>query len=402
MIKDGYDMGKLKNFEKPIGFRDLLPELTSQKRVIENRLQYLFSRWGYQEIMTPILEYDQTVGKASAISDDKMFRLLDRMGHTLVLRPDMTAPIARVVSSVLREQPLPMRISYHANVFRAQEHEAGRFSEFYQSGVELIGERTPDADAEVLTMAIQSLKELQLESFQITVGHMGFLDGILEEWIEIDKIQAIKETLAERDYVGYQKFIEEQIKAEDGKRTIFSLLDMQGDWTILEKARTLAKSGKAVKAIDELIQIYQLASLYKVESSLSFDLTLVPHLEYYTGMVFEGTGTGLGFPICSGGRYDSLLTLFNNPQYATGFALHMDRILEITRIKTESKNSVKIYYDTAHQEEALQYAMELRENKGLRVETRRLHSKSELDKVQVKETDPKVERIYFFIGGLEG
>ncbi|WP_339060422.1 ATP phosphoribosyltransferase regulatory subunit [Tepidibacillus marianensis] len=395
-------MGKLKNFEKPIGFRDLLPEMTGQKRVIENRLQDLFSRWGYQEIMTPTLEYDQTVGKASAISDEKMFRLLDRMGHTLVLRPDMTAPIARVVSSVLREQPLPIRISYHANVFRAQENEAGRFSEFYQSGVELIGERTPDADAEVLTLAIQSLKELQLDSFQVTVGHMGFLDGILEEWIEIEKKQAIKETLADRDYVGYQKFIEDHIKDEDGKRAILSLLDLQGNWTILEKARDMAKSEKALKAIDELIQIYQLASLYQVESYLSFDLTLVPHLEYYTGMVFEGTGEGLGFPICSGGRYDSLLTLFNNPQYATGFALHMDRILEITRIETESKSKIKIYYDTVHQEEALQYAMELRENKGLRVETRRIHSKSELDEVQEKGTDPKIERIYFLQeGGLE-
>ncbi|MFV9510589.1 ATP phosphoribosyltransferase regulatory subunit [Tepidibacillus sp. LV47] len=381
-------MATLKKFEKPIGFRDLLPEMASQKREIENRLQTLFSRWGYQEIITPTLEYDQTVGKASAISDSKMFRLLDRQGNALVLRPDMTAPIARVVSSVLRNETLPIRISYHANVFRAQENEAGRFSEFYQSGIELIGERTPDADAEVLTLAIQSLKQVGIDSFRIIVGHVEYLNGILDEWIDKEEQKkALKEMLAKRDFVGYQRFVEEN--------TLLSVLDLQGDFSVLAKARKITSSEKAQKALNELVQIYELLQLYQVEKYVSFDLAFVPHLEYYTGMVFEATGEGLGFPICSGGRYDSLLSSFNNPQYATGFAMHIDRILELATIKQESKEKVCIIYDLAHQDEALRYAVKLRETKGMVVETIRIDSKEDLQFIR------SIERIYFLQEDIE-
>ncbi|TCS81805.1 ATP phosphoribosyltransferase regulatory subunit [Tepidibacillus fermentans] len=393
-------MGKLKNFEKPIGFRDLLPEMANQKREIENRLQTLFSRWGYQEMITPTLEYDQIVGKASAISDSKMFRLLDRQGNALVLRPDMTAPIARVVSSVLRNETLPIRISYHANVFRAQENEAGRFSEFYQSGIELIGERTPDADAEVLTLAIQSLRQVGIDSFRIIVGHVEYLNGILDEWIdEEEQKKVLKERLAKRDFVGYQRFVEENIGMELGRKTLLSILDLQGDFSVLAKARKITSSEKAEKALDELIQIYQLLQLYQVEEYVSFDLIFVPHLEYYTGMVFEATGEGLGFPVCSGGRYDSLLSLFNNPQYATGFALHLDRILDLATVNQESKEKVYIIYDLAHQDEALRYAVKLRETKGMVVETIRIDSKEDLQ--FIRSNNKTVERIYFLQEDIE-
>ena len=386
-------MGKLKNFEKPIGFRDLLPEVTNQKRIIENRLQTLFSRWGYQEMTTPTLEFDQTVGKASAIEDAKMFRLLDRLGNTLVLRPDMTAPIARVVSSILRNETLPIRLSYHANVFRAQENEAGRFSEFYQSGIELIGEKTPDADAEVLTLAIQSLKEVGIDTFQIVVGHMGYIEGLFAEYVQDeDKKNALKEALAERNFVGYRKYVEENIESEKGKESLIELLQLQGDLESLGKALEIASSDGAKQAIEELQQIWQLVQLYQVEANLTFDLTLVPHLEYYTGMVFEGNGEGIGFPVCSGGRYDSLLAMFNNPQYATGFALHMDRIIELTNCKPEKEKKVTIVYDLAHQEEALRYAMGLRNESGIIVVTKRIDSKEEESQQSQAENKESVDR----------
>lgn len=93
----------------------------------------------------------------------------------------MTAPVARVVSSLLKDEPLPLRLSYHANVFRAIEEEAGREAEFFQTGVELVGDDSPEADAEVVALAISSLQAAGVKSFKIAMGHVGFLDGLFQE-----------------------------------------------------------------------------------------------------------------------------------------------------------------------------------------------------------------------------
>src|SRR5690606_17937018 len=143
-----------KVFEKPSGLRDYLPEAARRLRAAELRVLQCMDRWGYQQIITPTLEYYETVGAASSTASERLFKLLDNRGRTLVLRSEMTAPIARVVSSLLREEPLPLRLSHHSNVFRAIEEEAGRESEFFQTGVELVGDDSPEADAEVIALAI--------------------------------------------------------------------------------------------------------------------------------------------------------------------------------------------------------------------------------------------------------
>lgn len=133
-------MSKPKGFEKPAGVRDYLPRAVKKLRKIEHDVLHCMSRWGYQQMITPTLEYYDTVGVASSTSDQKLYKLLNNRGQALVLRSEMTAPVARVVSSLLKDEPLPLRLSYHANVFRAIEEEAGREAEFFQTGVELVGD----------------------------------------------------------------------------------------------------------------------------------------------------------------------------------------------------------------------------------------------------------------------
>lgn len=174
-------MSKPKGFEKPIGFRDYLPHAVSKLRKIENDVLNCMNQWGYSQIMTPTLEYYDTVGVASSTSDQKLYKLLNNRGQALVLRSEMTAPVARVVSSLLKDEPLPLRLSYHANVFRAIEEEAGREAEFYQTGVELVGDDSPEADAEVVALAIESLKAAGVQTFKIAMGHVGFLNGLFQE-----------------------------------------------------------------------------------------------------------------------------------------------------------------------------------------------------------------------------
>ena len=200
-------MSKPKVFEKPLGVKDYLPEAVTKLRNIEFRVWLVWRRWGYNQIITPTLEYYDTVGVASSTVDKKLFKLLDRKGKTLVLRSELTAPIARVVSSLIKEQAFPFRLSYHSNVFRSIEEEAGRDSEFFQTGVELIGDASSEADAEVVALAIASLQAAGVEKFKIALGHVGFLNGLFHETLDdrSDAQLSLKEHLLSRDYVGYRK-----------------------------------------------------------------------------------------------------------------------------------------------------------------------------------------------------
>ena len=125
------------------------------------------------------------------------------------MRSELTAPIARVASSLLKEHAFPLRLSYHSNVFRSIEEEAGRDSEFFQTGVELIGDASSEADAEVVALAIASLQAAGVGTFKIALGHVGFLNGLFQETLEgrSDAQLALKEHLLSRDYVGYREAI---------------------------------------------------------------------------------------------------------------------------------------------------------------------------------------------------
>ncbi|RKJ13238.1 ATP phosphoribosyltransferase regulatory subunit, partial [Butyricicoccus sp. 1XD8-22] len=164
-------MSSIKMFEKPIGMRDTFP-ITYEKMEAMQQIGREFLRTrGFDFIKTPTLEYYDTVGKASAIYDASLFKLVDTQGNTLVLRPDMTTPIARVATSKLLKEKIPLRLAYFANVFRAQQTEGGRPAEFDQMGVEIIGDKTVFADAEVIITAIKLLQNYGIHSFKVTIGH---------------------------------------------------------------------------------------------------------------------------------------------------------------------------------------------------------------------------------------
>ncbi len=174
-------MSKLFMFEKPIGMRDTLPHMYATKKNVREQLEQEMTSWGYQMIETPTLEYYETVGIESAILDQQLFKLLDQQGNTLVLRPDMTAPIARLVASSLKGEPYPQRLAYESTVFRAQQYEGGKPAEFDQVGIELVGDGTVSADGEVISLMIAALKRAGLTRFKVAVGHVGFVNAFLIE-----------------------------------------------------------------------------------------------------------------------------------------------------------------------------------------------------------------------------
>ncbi|WP_284643410.1 ATP phosphoribosyltransferase regulatory subunit [Paenibacillus silviterrae] len=369
-------MSKPKVFEKPSGVKDYLPEAISQLRRIERNVLQCMERWGYREILTPTLEYYDTVGVASSTEDKKLFKLLDRKGTTLVLRSDVTAPIARVVSSLLKEETLPLRLSYHANVFRAIEAEAGRDAEFFQTGVELVGDASSESDAEVIALAVAGLQAAGVKEFKMAVGHVGFLNGLFRETLA-DRPEAqvaLKECLLGRDYVGYRETIRHLGLSQAVESELEGILRLRGGQEICSQAREVTQDPTAQQAISHLCEVWDVLKAYGVSEHVVIDLTMIGDFSYYTGMTFEGYAADLGFPVCSGGRYDNLLSQFGRPAPATGFALKTNRILEaVSKYGTpEAPYRILIAYTAAQRQEALQTAADMRHREGVMVETRLL------------------------------
>jgi len=350
-------------FEKPLGMRDILPESLAKQRHLEASLRNCIEKWGYAEIYTPSLEYYDTVGTASATLADRMFKLLDKQGHTVVLRPDLTTPIARVVSSLYKDVPMPIRLYYQANVFRAQEKEAGRDAEFFQTGVELIGDASVDADAEAIALAVFALRAAQVPSFKIAIGHIDFVDGLLEEIVADSEIQAkLQQFLHDRDYVGYRHTVEQLSITDSDRRRLHTLLHLRGDGKKIADAYELTVNGKARKAVDTLASLWKALEAYGVTDDLLLDFNLISNLNYYTGIVFEGYAADLGSPLLGGGRYDHLLAQFGRPAPATGFALKMDRLMQVTTLVAQpTAEKIYIGYTMQKRDEALREAQRLRQ-----------------------------------------
>jgi ATP phosphoribosyltransferase regulatory subunit len=348
-------MTKPKVFEKPTGVKDYLPHAVTKLRRIERSVLECMHRWGYEQIMTPTIEYYDTVGVASATSDQKLFKLLNQRGTTIVLRSDMTAPIARVVGSLLKDQPFPIRLSYHGNVFRAFEEEAGREAEFYQTGVELVGDSSPEADAEVIALAIASLQAAGVPSFKIAIGHVGFLNGLFEETLpgRNSEQEVLKACLLQRDHVGYRDILRKLSLDTAWQRELEDILRLRGGQEVCNQALELSANAGAQAAIKHLCEVWDVLADYGVQEHVLIDLTMIGDFSYYTGMTFEGYASQLGFPVCSGGRYDNLLAQFGRPAHATGFAIKTTRIVEVVEDYAEEQRNVLIIYEAAQRRSAL-------------------------------------------------
>ncbi|TMW72410.1 ATP phosphoribosyltransferase regulatory subunit [Alteribacter natronophilus] len=350
-------------FEKPVGMRDTLPELYLLRQQVRSTVAGEVARWGYAPIATPALEFYDTIGEASATSDTQLFKLLDQQGHTLVLRPDMTAPIARIAASTLEEVQRPARLTYDANVFRAQQREGGKPAEFEQLGVELIGDGTASADGEVIALMIAALKKAELPNFKVAIGHIGFVNTLLREILGTEeRADTFRRYLYEKNYVGFKQAVKQLPLSSIDRQRLSGLLNLRGGFDILEDAERLVETEAGAAALGELRALLDVLRAYGLEDEVVIDLNLVMHMSYYTGMVFEAYSDELGFPLGGGGRYDELLEKFHRPEPATGFAVRLDRLTEaLGRAKESVTVSYAIVYSNERRTEAMKKAAELRE-----------------------------------------
>ncbi|MFD0050164.1 ATP phosphoribosyltransferase regulatory subunit [Actinomycetes bacterium NPDC127524] len=348
-------------FEKPLGMRDTLPLLYETKAAVRNAISSTIKRWGYQFIETPALEFYETIGEASAILDQQLFKLLDQQGNTLVLRPDMTAPIARVAASKLLKQQIPIRLAYSANVYRAQQREGGRPAEFEQLGIESIGDHSISSDAEIISLLTEVLQGAGLEEFKISIGHIGFLQELFISILGTEeRASVLRKFLYEKNYVGYREHVKSLSLSSIDKQRLLEFINLRGSDDILTKAMDLLENGQGRQTLSSLKELSDQLNDYGISEFVSFDLTLVSHMSYYTGALFEVYADKASAPIGNGGRYDSLLNKFGWKAPATGFAIRMDRLTETIGELDEAPSAQCIIYSPERRKEAIKSARKLR------------------------------------------
>ncbi len=305
----------------PAGVRDWLPHELARKREIEQQLRAVFGRWAYEEVQTPIIErFDVLERGLGQETTDLLFQFNDRRSTALALRPEMTTPIARLVSTRMRETPLPLRLAYVAPVFKYYEQpQEGRMRELTQAGVELIGATGVDADAEALFMAIEGLDEIGLRDARFDINDARVVDGILAG-VGLAGAEAVaaKALIKTRNIVALRQL---------GQPALVEFALRRGGGEAIQTARAICRTPASQAALDGLDAVLRRAAALGYGGRVAVDFALLRDLEYYTGFIFEGYVEEIGFSLCGGGRYDSLLPRFGFDVPAVGWTAGVERLL---------------------------------------------------------------------------
>jgi ATP phosphoribosyltransferase regulatory subunit len=305
----------------PSGTRDVLPDETREVRAITDTLRRVFERHGYGELYTPALEYESVLARADIAATQPAYRVFDESGEVLVLRSDMTVPIARVVATRYATSEPPLRFCYFAHCYRGVPPQRGQQRELLQAGIELIGSPAPDGTAETLTVLCDALDAVGLKDYRIGMGDASLYPALMRSLSVREPVQAgLHEALMRRDFVSVEhQLAEAGLPAQDAA-LLLEVPQRRGGAEILADA-----PAPAVEAVTGMTRVHELLAP-SVAARVIFDFGLVGGIGYYTGAVFEVYDPELGAPIGSGGRYDELLGRFGRQLPAVGFALGVDRL----------------------------------------------------------------------------
>ena len=311
-----------RKFSTTPGTRDILPPESSRLLDVQARILERFRLHGFREVITPSLEYSEVLEEPKL--RDASFKLFDPDNQMLLLRPEMTAPIARLVAQRLRNSPPPHKLSYSLPVYRRTGVGRGQSAEFHQAGVEVVGSTSPGEDAGTIALLADALESVGLRDFVIVLGQTAFYEGYLSRAAP-EGAPELLAALAAKDLVRVDE-ISSNLPA--GVREIPRLVGPAADASVLEKAALYAE-GEAAGALQNLKEILAHLDACGRLGSVMLDLGLIGRHNYYTGAVYEVYAAGLGFTLANGGRYDNLLRRFGEPLPATGFAISLERLLSV-------------------------------------------------------------------------
>lgn len=386
----------MKNYDliTPEGTKDLLFGESVVRRTIEDTLLKLFKSRGYSEIITPGLEFFDVFNmKSRYFPQETLYKMTDSKGRLLVMRPDSTMPIARVVATRLRDAELPLKLCYNQTVYLNESVLKGRSDETVQAGIELIGSEMKMADLEVISAAVDALNAFGLE-FSLELGHIGVFKALVERLDADDKDKDyIRKLIENKNFPALNDFLD-TFGNNSVTVALKKLPALFGGEEVFEKAEELIPDENVKRILDELREIYcDIAEICGNDGNITVDLGLVNKTDYYTGLIIKGYLKGHGEAVISGGRYDKLISDFGYDIPAVGFAVNVNAISKVIErngiLPTEPAPDVIVFAEEGCEAAAIKQARELREQ-GFIVENALF---SDIESVREYAKEKKISKV---------
>jgi len=361
----------------PEGVRDIYGAEYEKKLNVQKLLHDKISLYGYSDIQTPSFEFFDVFGSDIGTTPSReLYKFFDKEGNTLALRSDFTPSIARCAAKYFMDENAPLRFSYLGNAFTNVSNLQGKLKETTQMGVELIGDDSVYADAEVLSVTIEALLNTGLKDFQVSVGNAEFFKGLCEEFSFSEEMEAtVYEYISNKNFFGAQEYLVNENVNKDVRNKLLKTGELVGSVEVLETASALAGNKRSKDAVERLAELYKVLQKYGIEQYVSFDLGMLTQYHYYTGMIFKVYTYGVGDAIVKGGRYDALLSKFGKKAPAIGFVILIDDLMQaLTRQSisiTLNDNKRVLTYTEDDFAAVIEEAKALREE-GIVVEMKRI------------------------------
>lgn len=352
-----------KKYIIPEGTRDLVLDQCLIKKGLLNSIEDVFNSLGYEEVITPTIEFYQTFNDGfENLREEDIYKFFDKNGRILVLRPDMTIPIARIVATRFKDINEPLRFRYSANVFRLHESLLGKRNEYIDCGIEFIGAEGINSDIEVLSTALEALKTIKECNFRIEIGNINIFRSVVNDLpLSNEEAFILSSLINKRALKDLEKYLLHLNIGNEYREFFNELPWLFGDKSILEKCKKYNFNNEFNAAIEYLQSIsYVLEELGYLEL-ITFDLSMIPRLDYYTGLIFTGYVEGAGANILSGGRYDKLIEVFGKDIPAIGFSINIDILVEALNLNRPISNKVvRILYGKDRIVDAINSSKKLR------------------------------------------
>lgn len=351
----------------PKGVTDFLPEKAGKIGYIEAKIRRVFELWGFRRIIPPLLEFQDVValGLGEELKE-KTFRFDDRhTGRLLAIPPDITPQVARMVATRMQGYPLPHRLCYNGRVLRHAELQSGRSREIFQAGVELIGLDSPEADAEMIAMAVEVLQGLGFDDFKIDIGQLEFFRGIMAAaGLSASAGRGLQQAISKKDASAVRELLDAEPLDDRSKEALAALPRLFGGRDVLDTASRVATNDRSLRALDNISQVLDILDIHGVTEHLTIDLGEIRGLDYHTGLTFEGFVAGLGEAVCGGGRYDTLTANYGMSAPATGFAFNILSLLSALErrpdVQASTNRDFLLFNLKEDRREALEIAQVLR------------------------------------------
>ena len=322
---------------RPRGTRDFLSKEMKQRKYVENTLRRVFENYGYGEIKTPIFEdLKLFTEKSGEAIKEEIYHFKDKGERDLALRPELTAPVARLYLNELQRHAKPIKMYYFGSCFRYERPQAGRFRQFWQFGCELIGGKSPEAEAEVIAMAAHALEEMGLKDYKFHIGNLGIIRSLLKDAeVPDDEQQQIMGIIDKGEVEELETLLNKLNVSASLKEILLKLIGIKGHNEVIDEVRGIIKNCKgAFKSLNDLEELLNLLETFGFTNYI-VDLGIARGLDYYTGIVFEIYVHGLGAQkqISGGGTYNLIEIFGGEAVESTGFAFGFDRVMEALKIQ---------------------------------------------------------------------